>query len=456
MTDSYQFPKGFTWGAATAAYQVEGASTADGRSPSVWDTFSATPTRTLGGHTGMVACDHYHRYRDDVKMMVDLGIESYRFSIAWPRIIPDGTGAVNEAGIDFYKRLIDCLLEHGIRPHATLFHWDSPQVLEDRYGSWQSRQMAYDFADYCTAVVERLGDLVNDWMTINEIPCFTKLGYGVGEPAPHAPGTMVHSRQEVQQTVHHALLAHGLGVQAIRAASPRPCRVSLVDNYNVPVPVTETPADIEAANKAFRRMNGDILVPALTGNYDAGMMADLGADAPVIEDGDLGIIHQPIDALGLNVYSGSWVRAADNEAGYAVEPLPKGYPRLHMPWLNILPDVIYWGVRHVSESLGRSDLPMFISENGCACEDQVEPDGRIVDTDRILYLKNHFRSAHRAVAEGYPLNGYFVWSFMDNFEWAWGYQRRFGITYVDYATQQRTPKESSRWYHEVIKANRVV
>jgi beta-glucosidase len=404
----------------------------------------------------MVACDHYHRFRDDVALMAELGIKHYRFSIAWPRIIPDGTGAVNQEGLGFYKALVDCLVEHGIRPHATLFHWDSPQALEDRYGSWRSRQMATDFADYVSVVVAALGDRIQDWMTINEILCFTKLGYAIGKPGVHAPGTAVHRQKEIQQTVHHALLAHGLGCQAIRAASPGPCTVSLVDNYSVPVPVSESEANIAAAGAAFRHMNGDILVPALTGQYDPAWLQTIGDEAPDITDGDLDIIAQPLDRLGLNIYSGSFVEASDGPLGYRELPLPPGYPRLHMPWLNLNPDAIYWGVRHVGEALGRTDLPIFISENGCACDDQVEADGRVIDLDRIRYLRDHMRAGHRAVVEELPLIGWFIWSFMDNFEWAWGYDRRFGITRVDYNSQQRTPKESFRWYQEVIRQNRVV
>lgn len=453
---SYVFPDDFTWGVATASYQIEGAHDADGRKPSVWDTFSATPGRVLHGHTGMVACDHYHRYEEDVALMAELGVKHYRFSIAWPRILPDGTGTVNEAGIDFYKRLLDCLHKHDITPHATLFHWDSPQALEDRYGSWRSRQMAYDFADYVEATVSRLADRVRHWMTINEIMCFAKMGYHVGEVGQHAPGTPVNRPAEQQQAVHHALLAHGLGCQAIRAQRPD-ADVALVDNYGVAVPVTETAADIAAAGKAFRQMNGDILVPALTGAYEPGCFDAPGREPPLqIDEDDLATINQPLDRLGLNIYSGCYARAADNEAGYQILPLPKGYPRLHMPWLNILPDIIYWGTRHISEAMQRPDLPVFISENGCACEDEKNADGEIIDLDRVLYLREHFRSAHRAVSEGYPLTGYFVWSFMDNFEWSWGYDRRFGITHVDYQTQQRTPKQSFRWYQQVIKENRVM
>lgn len=455
---SYQFPEGFLWGAATASYQIEGAADIEGRKPSVWDTFSATPGRVLNGDTGAVACEHYYRYEDDVQLMVQLGIKHYRFSIAWPRIIPDGRGAVNEEGVDFYKRLVDCLREHGITPHATLFHWDSPQALDDLYGSWQSREMAFDYADYVTAVVSRLGDRIQHWMTINEIMCFTHLGYAVDKEPPHAPGTRVHSLKHVWQTSHHALLAHGLGCKAIRAVSPVPCSIALVDNISVTVPINESPRHIKAAKQAFHTcgQNGGIIFPALTGAYSPALIEQLGSHAPDIREGDLETIHQPLDALGLNIYTGTYVRAADNEVGYEFLDLPQGYPRMHMPWLNILPESIYWGIRHVSETLGREDLPILITESGCASQDEINVKGEVIDTDRIMYLRQHLKAAHRAVSEGYPLKGYFVWSLMDNFEWAWGYERRFGITYIDYKTQKRIPKASFDWYRECIRTNQVV
>jgi beta-glucosidase len=454
----YKFPKDFYWGAATAAYQIEGAYREGGRKPSVWDTFSATKGKVLNGDTGAVACDHYHRYKADVQMMAELGIQHYRFSIAWTRIIPDGRGAVNEEGVDFYKRLVDCLHEYGITPHATLFHWDSPQRLEDLYGSWQSRQIAYDFADYTTAVVSRLGDRITHWMTLNEIPCFTHLSYDVKQQPAHAPGTRVKSKKEVWQTSHHALLAHGLACQAIRTASPVPCQVSLVDNIAVTVPINESPANITAAKSAFHTnwVNGGVIFPALTGCYSPAMLDKLKEDAPNIEPGDLEIIHQPLDALGLNIYTGTYVRAADNQLGYEFLNLPKGYPQMHMPWLNIVPESIYWGIRHISETVGRHDLPVYITESGCAAQDEVNAMGEVIDSDRIMYLRQHLKSAHHAISEGYPLKGYFVWSLMDNFEWAWGYARRFGIVYVDYETQKRIPKASFEWYAECIRQNRVV
>jgi beta-glucosidase len=456
--DGSSFPPDFFWGAATAAYQVEGAASEDGRKPSVWDTFSHVPGHTKNGDTGDVACDHYHRFKDDIKLMSELGIKHYRFSIAWPRVIPDGRGAVNEKAVDFYRRLVDTLLEAGITPHATLFHWDSPQALEDLYGSWRSRDMASDFAEYCSQTVRRLGDRITNWMTINEIYCFTYLGYDVDKAPPHAPGTVVKSRKEVLQTVHHALLAHGLACQAIRAASPKRPSVSLVVNYDSYIPVIETPENIEAARRAFvaEEHNGTVLVPALTGAYNPVTLETLGANAPDIQPGDMKTIAQPLDVLGYNIYTGSYVRAADNARGYEILPLPREYPQMHMPWLNFVPESLYWGVRMITDALGKKDLPIVITENGCATEDEVTANGEVLDLARVMFLRSYLRNARRALSEGYPLKGYFVWSLMDNFEWTWGYTRRFGITRVDYSTQQRTPKESFRWYQKVIQDNGLV
>lgn len=452
------FPADFQWGVATSAYQIEGAAAEDGRKPSVWDTFSRIAGRVKGGDTGDLACDHYRRFAGDVKLMAELGIKHYRFSISWPRVIPDGRGAVNEKGLDFYERLVDTLRDHGIRPHATLFHWDSPQALEDRYGSWRSREMAEDFADYCTAVVTRLSDRVTDWMTINEIFCFTYMGYGVGNTPQHAPGTVVPRKKDVQQTVHHALLAHGLGCQAIRAAATRPCTVALVANCDTYVPVVETPENIAAAKKAFlaEEHNGTVIVPALTGRYSPEALESLGKEAPEIQDGDLEIIGQPLDVLGINLYTGNYVRAAENSRGYEILPLPASYPKMHMPWLNLVPESMYWAIRSVGEAIGKKDLPLVISENGCATDDQMSGSGEVFDLERVLYLRSYLRQASRAVAEGYPLKGYFQWSLLDNFEWSCGYEKRFGLVHVDFETQKRTPKQSYRWYQQVVREGRVM
>ncbi len=455
---SAKFPEGFWWGAATASYQIEGAASEDGRKPSVWDTFCRVPGKVENGHTGDVACDHYHRYEEDVKLMADLGVKHYRFSIAWPRIIPDGRGPVNEKGVDFYKRLSDCLLKHGIAPHATLFHWDLPQVLQDRYGGFQSRDIVADFGAYAEAVGKRLGDRIKHWMTMNEISCFAfGVGYAVGHVPPHAPGIQLDTVKQRSNISHHAILAHGTAVQALRATAGK-CNVAAAENYNAYVPAIETPENIEAARKAFLRdaANGSILSPMLTGRYSDEWMQEYGASAPDIREGDLKLINQPLDALGFNCYTGTYVVAANNAKGFETYPYFEAYPKGSMPWLNITPEAIYWGIRQVSQALGRSDLPVFISENGVA--DGAKPDagGFVADIDRVMYYRQYLRNVHRAVSEGYPVVGYFPWSLMDNFEWACGYNKRFGMVRVDYETQKRTPKLSYRWYQQVIRANGVV
>ncbi len=459
MTESYTFPADFIWGAATASYQIEGAASEGGRKPSVWDTFSKTPGRVNTGETGDVACDFYHRWPEDIKLMQELGIKNFRFSLAWPRILPDGTGTVNEEGIEFYNRLIDGLIAAGITPHVTLFHWDSPQALEDRYGSWRSRQMADDFADYVKVCVQRFGDRVTNWMTINEIPCFTLLGYGVNVPGVHAPGTIVGSQKEVWQTVHHALLAHGKAVKTIREYSPQPCTISLVDNCGATIPVSESPENIAAARKAFQDSwgNGGITYPVLTGDYSELFKKNKTAlaEMPDVEEGDFEIIQQPLDSYGLNIYSGVYVRAADNADGYEVLNLPEGYPRLDMPWLHVVPESIYWAVRFIKEETDFNGS-FFVAENGCAAKDTIDLNGEIMDLDRLVFIRNYLRNTHRLCDEGYNLSGYFVWSLMDNFEWAWGYAKRFGIVYNNYETQTRIPKQSAKWYAECIKQNRVV
>ena len=452
------FPARFWWGAATAAYQLEGAAREDGRKPSIWDTFSHTPGKVAHGDTGDVACDHYHRYREDVRLMAKLGVKHYRFSISWPRVIPDGRGGVNEKGMDFYRRLVDELLAHDITPHATLYHWDLPQALQDRYRGWESREVAHDFGAYASAVVKRLGDRVTHWMTLNEIQTFVKVGYGVHANAPHAPGIALGRARDRWEVVHHALLAHGLGCQAIRAASPGRCSVAIAENFNPFVPVIETPKHIEATRLAFTRTdaNGAIITPLLTGRYDPFWLRQQGAEAPRIRAGDMETIHQPLDALGFNCYTGSYVKAAETKEGFEVLPMFDGYPRMALPWLTFVPESIYWGIRMVRDALGRGKLPIFISENGCADSGPTGGAKEAADLDRVMYLRSYLRQVERAVHEGFPVVGYFPWSLMDNFEWAEGYSKRFGMVHVDYATQKRTPKLSYRWYQQVIRHRAVV
>jgi beta-glucosidase len=446
----YAFPEGFVWGAAAAAAQVEGAARRDGKGESIWDRFAATPGMVRGGDTPEVACDQYHRYEGDADLMRELGIGHYRLSVAWPRVVPDGDGPVNPRGLDFYDRLVDALLARGVTPWVTLFHWDLPQALEDR-GGWLVRATADAFAAYAEAVVTRLADRVTRWFTLNEMPCFIGNGYGNGS---FAPGRRESARL-VNQAYHHALLAHGHGVAAVRARGGPDATVGLVHNHLPPpqIPVTETEADIDAARLAYERTNGPLMGPLFLGRYPDAFLADAGEDAPRVEPGDLESIARPTDHLGLNIYSGDFVRAGrDGEP--VVVPFPDAYPRGDMPWLHHTPQSLYWGVRHAAEVFGVATT--LITENGAACADRVTPEGTILDLDRREYLRSYLVALNRAVAEGHDVRGYFVWSLLDNFEWAEGYAKRFGIVHVDYPTQRRTPKLSARWYSEVIRANRVV
>ncbi len=447
------FPKSFWWGAATAAYQLEGAANEDGRKPSIWDTFSHTKGKTVNGDTGDVACDHYHRFKEDVKLMADLGVKHYRFSIAWPRIIPDGRGTVNEKGLDFYKRLVDELLTHNITPHATLYHWDLPQALQDKYKGWQSREVADDFATYAGVVVKRLGDKITQWMTINEMQTMAYVGYGVKSPSGHAPGIALASNKERHQITHHTMLAHGKACQAIRAASPRPCKISIVENISPYIPVIETPEHINAAKLAFTRSetNGSIIVPLLTGAYDPFWMKAHAAEVPDMQPDDLKTIHQPIDSLGFNCYTGTYVRAADTPAGYVEIPMFDKFPKMGTAWMNCVPESIYWGIRMVRDALGKTALPIFIAENGCADSGPTPSDTQVQDVDRVMYLRAYLAQVARALHEGHKVVGYFPWSLLDNFEWDQGYSQRFGLVHVDYTTQKRTPKLSYDWYKQVIR-----
>lgn len=440
------FPQGFKWGCATAAYQIEGAVKEDGRGPTDWDVFSHTPGKTADGGTGDIACDSYHRYGEDIQLLKNLGVATYRMSIAWSRIFPDGRGAPNQKGIDYYNKVIDGLLAAGIEPYVTLFHWDLPQALP---GGWQNRDTALAFADYAGFMADKISDRVHNFMTINELRCFTDQGYQTGIKAP---GLMLPPAA-VNQVRHHGVLAHGLGVQAIRAHAKAPVQVGLADNTVFYVPVMETPEHIAAAKKATREMNAMFLTAILEGRYIDEYLTQEGVNAPKVQPGDMAAIGSPLDFVGLNIYQPEWVRAGDGPTGYAIIPHIASSPRMASPWLVVGPEVAYWGIRLVSELWQPKAL--YVSENGASCDDPIV-NGRIDDPDRIMYLRNYIEQFHRAVAEGYPLKGYFLWSLMDNFEWADGYTKRFGLHYVDFKTLQRTPKLSAAWYREVIRQNRVV
>jgi len=443
------FPEKFAWGCSSSAYQIEGAVAEDGRKPSIWDTFSHTFGKTANGDTGDVAADSYHRYQTDVQLLRSLGATAYRFSFSWPRIFPDGTGQPNEAGVAYYQRLTDELLQSGIEPYATLFHWDLPQALEDRVGGWQSRLTAQAFADYAGYVAARFSDRIRNFITVNEFSCFTDGGYYSGDKAP---GKRLGS--QIYQVRHNGLLAHGLGVLAIRAAARPETRVGLADNPYVCVPAIETKANVAAAQSAMRFTNAGLLTPVLEGSYPDAYLTGLGANAPRIAAGDMQAIGAPLDFLGLNIYSPVYVTAADNAYGYALLPRPASSPHMASSWLYVGPECAYWGPRLASEIWKVKEI--YITENGCSSDDVLTADRQVQDTDRVMYLRNHLWQAHRAAAEHIPLKGYFLWSLMDNFEWADGYSKRFGLHYVDFRSLERIPKLSAAFYREVITQNAVV
>jgi beta-glucosidase len=441
---AYSFPKQFTWGVSTAAPQIEGAALEDGKGESIWDRFAfvnclAEPT---------VACDHYHRYADDIALLRRLGIANYRLSIAWPRVFSKGDGAPNAKGLDFYDRLIDALLEAGITPWVTLYHWDLPQALEER-GGWRVRSTSRAFATYARLMVQRFSDRVRNWMSLNEILRFVPCGYAYGCDAPGAkePAAVIN------QIYHHTLLAHGYAVEAVRECGGKHARVGLAHNPATFVPVAETEADISAARAEYARENEQLMAPLYRGSYSDTFLERAGAEAPRVEPGDLELISQKTDFLGLNVYSADFVRSGP--AGQVQRmALPAQYPKADVSWLNITPQAIYWAVRLAQEVYGAETT--YITENGAPYIDKILPNGEIHDLGRREYVRNYLISLHRALAEGFDVRGYFLWTLMDNYEWAEGYAKRFGIVHVDYRTQQRIPKLSAEWYSKVIESSRVL
>lgn len=441
------YPRGFLWGCATAAYQVEGAVHEDGRKPTVWDVFAHTPGKIYKNETGDKADDSYHLYKEDVRLLHDLGVQTYRFSIAWARIFPDGTGQPNPKGLDYYQRVLDELLAHNITPYVTLFHWDLPAALP---GGWQSRDTSKAFAEYAGYVAKHLSDRVKHFMTTNEFTCFTDLGYRTGH---FAPGLKLPAKQ-ANQVRHHGILAHGLGVQAIRANAQGPVQVGLAENPTDYVPVMETPEHLEAALKAWREGNAPFLTAVMEGRYIESYLKEEGANAPRVEPGDMEAIGSKLDFVGLNVYAPTYVRADSSPRGWAVVNPPASFPHMASDWIYVGPECIYWAARSVSELWHPPAI--YITENGCSSDDVVNAAGQIEDTDRIMYLRNHLSQLHRATQEGYPVKGYFLWSLLDNFEWDDGYSKRFGIHYVDFKTEKRIPKMSAAWYAQVIARNAVV
>ena len=445
-----RFPENFLWGCATASYQVEGAVSEDGRKASIWDTYSRTPGKIEGGATGDVADDHYHRYREDIALMKSLGVKGYRYSVAWPRVFPDGTGAVNDKGIAFYDRLTDATLAAGIDPWVTLYHWDLPQALEDRWGGWESAETSKAFADYAGFVAGRLSDRVHHFFTTNEFVCIADQGYATDEKAP---GKKL-AAGPLNQVRHHAVLAHGLSVQAIRAAARPGTQIGLAENAQTAVPVIETPDHIQAARKAMRLINGPFLTAVLEGAYPAEYLESTGKNAPRFTPAEMKAIGSPLDFVGLNIYTPTHVRADDSKLGFAEVPHPASYPNMYSDWLFLDPAIAYWAPRHAAEIWKVKEV--YITENGCSSADIPDAAGRVNDTDRVMYLRTHLAEAQRAVSEGWPLRGYFLWSLMDNFEWKYGYEKRFGLYHVDFKTQKRTPKLSAHYYRELIRRNLMV
>ncbi|KJC58700.1 beta-glucosidase [Bradyrhizobium sp. LTSPM299] len=448
--DGASFPSGFLWGTATSSYQIEGAVDEDGRGRSIWDTFTHTPGKIEDGSTGDRANDHYHRYKEDVGLIKDLGTKAYRFSIAWPRVFPDGTGTPNPKGLDFYNRLIDELLANGIEPYATLYHWDLPQALQDRVGGWRSSDTSKAFGDYAGYVAERLTDRVKNIFTMNEVGRFLPFGYGMGIDAPG----LTLPPAEVNQARHHVALGHGLAVQAIRAKARAGTRVGPAENITTCVPAINTPENIRATEIATREFNSGFLGVVLDGKYTDGFLAYAGADAPKFTAEELKIISEPNDFVGLNIYAPQlYIVASDHKPGWKPLPMPASFPHMNSDWLRIAPEVIYWAPRIAAKIWNLKSI--YISENGTSSEDKVQPDGQIYDLDRIMYLRNYLTQLQRATAEGVPVHGYFLWSLMDNFEWIYGYEKRFGLYRVDYETQARVPKLSAAFYRDVIARNAI-
>lgn len=445
------FPEGFLWGTATASYQVEGAANADGRGLSVWDTFSHTPGKVLNNDNGDVACDFYNRYKDDIRLMKSLNAKTYRFSISWSRIFPEGTGKPNAKGIDFYNRLVDELLANDIMPFATLFHWDLPQTLQDKYQGWQSKETAKAFGEYAGYVAQKLSDRVKHFFTLNEIWTFIEVGHGYGV---HAPGLKLPAA-ELNQARHHAVLAHGLGVQAIRANAKAGTKVGVAENLKVAVPLIETPENIKAAATATREINAGYMTVIMEGKYTDSFLKKAGADAPKFTPEELKIISTPTDICGINIYNPEcYVQSAANEDGFVRIPFAKSHPTSTSPWELLAPETLYWGVRHAKDLWNAKEI--YITENGYSSTDEITADLQINDTDRVMFLRGYLGQLQRATAEGYPVKGYFYWSLMDNFEWAVGYSTRFGLVHVDYKTLVRTPKLSAAYFKAVAQYNAVL
>jgi beta-glucosidase len=461
MDGALGFPEGFIWGASTASYQIEGAATLDGKGPSVWDTFSHTPGKVRGGDTGDIACDSYHRYREDVELIASLGLNSYRFSVSWPRVQPGGSGPANQRGLDYYRALLDELAEKGISAAVTLYHWDLPQELQDA-GGWAARDTALRFAEYAALTADALGDRVSRWITLNEPQVVSTNGYRQGV---HAPG--LRDAAAASAATHHLLLGHGLATRALRDLGAAEVGITM-DLHPIRVlgdGAKEYPEGLEQARMITDAIaNGLYLEPVLRGRYPAHAPEDVLPPSALVADGDMDVISAPLDFLGVNYYCPVFLRAGDpadlrkNEEPArcavpgVVEYRPGWLEQTAMGWL-VDPSGLHDLLLDLSKEA--PGLPVYVTENGCAAEDYVDTQGEVNDVERVRFLHTHLEAAARAIQDGANLAGYYVWSLLDNFEWAWGYQKRFGIVFIDFGTQRRIPKASARFYSSVVRANAV-
>lgn len=442
-----EFPKDFIWGAASSSYQTEGAWDGENRGENIWDTFCQVPGAVNNGESGDAACDGYHRFEEDVKLLRQMGLSAYRFSLSWPRILPTGRGAVNPEGLAYYDRLVDLLLEQGITPYVTLYHWDLPTDLQ-KAGGWQNRETAFAFEEYAKVVVEHFSGRVRHYITVNEPQCFIGLGYGVGE---HAPGLRL-DEAELLECAHNALLAHGLAVRAMRDIAGQSIEIGFASTGQLCYPAQPTPENQEAAYRASFAVGNDrwwfshawFLDAAVLGRYPADVPDSLQRFAESIPKADWSIICQPLDFLGLNVYNGHQV---DQRGKYVQREA--GFPRTSLKW-PVTPQVMRYGCRWLHRRYG---LPLFITENGQACNDRIFLDGKVHDPDRIDFLHRYLRELRQACAEGVPIKGYFHWSLTDNFEWHNGYDDRMGLIFIHYPTQRRIKKDSAYWYEKMVKSN---
>jgi len=449
-----KFKKDFIWGAASASYQIEGAKLEDGKSLSVWDAYCMREGAIKKGENADIACDHYHRYKEDVQLMKQIGLQAYRFSTSWPRILPDGTGKINEKGLDFYDKLVDELLANDIEPFLTLFHWDIPLCLYEK-GSWKNPDSANWFAEYAKVVGEKLGDRVKNWMTFNEMAMFVKLGY---IDAVHAPGEKL-SIYETLRMIKNLLVAHGKGTTVLRSILSDDSKIGFAHCGCINSPIDDSPANIEATRKSMFDVpnacgyhpvysNTLYLDPIFLGKYDPQTLEYFGDDLPKITDEEMKEISQPVDFLGLNYYSGFNIKADENGCPVEAEiDFDEGFTNFKWP---VRPEGLYWGSKFLYE---RYNSPILVTENGMSSADWVALDGKVHDHGRIDFLRRYLKEFGRAGQEGIPLMGYMQWSIMDNFEWAEGYAERFGLIHIDFKTQKRTLKDSAFWYKEVIESN---